>query len=115
VADYVKRRSAARDGQLRLDEFREDDLTLRFPAVWEYMSLAQWEPGVARETTTFLLFCEQGWVKCCIHDRDEHRSAFVTAEGLAELLEKVNNHLKNEEVEWRDKVPGLSRRAGKSS
>lgn len=74
-----------------------------YPTLAAWMTQEQWEDRTPRRTTTLLFFVERGQLKCCLHDRDAGRSAFLTGDTVEELLGEVERSLAADVVEWRVK------------
>lgn len=75
----------------------------RFPALWDFVTVTACDNGDPRKTTTLLLFVEGGVWKCCIHDRERDRSAFVAASTLEGLMGKVDKGLDTDSLDWRSR------------
>lgn len=110
MAEFVRRRKAAQNGASPAAAVGEDWFQERYPAVFEYMVMNEWEPGQPRQTTTVLLFTEDGLAKACVHDRDEARVAFLSAGSFGELLDKLNLALREDDLDWRAKPPTPQKR-----
>lgn len=93
-----------------------DDRLLRedFPNLHEYLTSVRYDDGAVRATSTLLLFVDSGALKCCINDRDNNRSAFVTATDVMGIFLALENGLRDNTLDWRgrrqtqgggDKVP----------
>lgn len=83
-----------------------------YPLLWEHLVETRWEDGSTRETSTLLLFAEDGRWKGCLNDRAEARSVFLAAltpEGVFEALEAG---LRSEGLDWRAKPPRTPSRGG---
>jgi hypothetical protein len=77
-------------------------LMSRYPAVWEYLTLLEWEPGKPRRTSTILAFVEDGGLKCCLNDRDGSRSLWVSGASLEACLDALEVALAGEDgAGWR--------------
>lgn len=74
-----------------------------FPTLHQYLTCVRWDDGKPRTTTTLLFFVEGEALKCCINDRDNNRSAFVTSAGFAALLSEVETRLREESLDWKTK------------
>jgi hypothetical protein len=84
-----------------------------YPALWEYLSAVSWEDGTSRETSTVLLFTEDGRVKACLHDRAEARSLWSSGEGVEGALGALEHALETGQAEWRRSRSGVRGRAAK--
>lgn len=77
------------------------DLLGPYPAIWEYLSETAWESGKTRETSTLLIFIEDGLVKCCLRDRAAGRTTWSSGEVLEDVLAGLNMVLEKGTAEWR--------------
>lgn len=73
------------------------------PLLLEYLTSTAWGDGSERETATLTVFVEEGRWKACLNDRARHRSAFVAAKGLADLLVGLEEGLQEDDLDWRQK------------
>ena len=80
-----------------------------YPHVVEYCVESSWDDGAPRETSTLLLFVEEGRWKLCLHDRALSRSAWVSGASPEACLEALEAALGSEVVEWRRKRADLPR------
>lgn len=106
MAQFLQRRAeATRNGTFDVER---DDLEFyqRFPAVAEYLCHSRWENGEKRETTTFMVFFEDGVFKCWIHDRALKQSAFVQGRTMQELVVSLEDSLAHDLCVWRADRPG---------
>lgn len=80
-----------------------DDRLLKedFPELYEHLTATTYDDGSQRLTSTLLMFVDQGALKCCINDRDNCRSAFVTATDIMGILLNLNTGLANNTLDWR--------------
>lgn len=73
----------------------------RCPALWEYLSLCQWEDASPREPATLILVVEEGRWKACLSDRANGRVGWRTADTLAGLLDALEAALVTDVMDWR--------------
>lgn len=73
----------------------------RYPTVWSYLSDAVYEDGSSRQTSSLVVFVEDGLVKVCLSDRDQERSAFAAGSCLLDALEAINVGLETNAIQWR--------------
>jgi len=78
-----------------------DDWKVEHPSLTDMLQCARWDDQTARQTSTLLLFVEDGVLKCCLNDRHYQRSAFFTASTLADLIVKVELAITTGTVEWK--------------
>jgi hypothetical protein len=76
----------------------------RHPALAEYLEVDAWEDGRPRQTSTLLLFLEDGVVKACLNDRDADRALWVSGGSVAGVLESLEAALSGGTGEWRTRA-----------
>jgi hypothetical protein len=103
MADYLRKRSSSGAAHASNGACTTDSMGLSFPALVEELALGEWSPGEPRETSTLLVFVEDGLWKACLHDRDAGKSCFVSAVSMGELIARVEQGLREDDLEWRDK------------
>lgn len=89
------------------------ELAVKWPTMWEFLSLTLWPDGKSRSTGTILFFVEQGRVKANLNDRDAGVSTFVSGTSLSQCLEAVEAGLSDDSLEWRERKDG-PRSAGRN-
>lgn len=72
-----------------------------YPALAEFLSLEEWEPGTERQRGTLTLFWEDGLFKASVNDRDAEQVAFVTKRAFKGLLEAIEKGLVAGSLDWR--------------
>lgn len=75
---------------------------MKYPVLLSYMQDDTYEDGSKRERCKLSIFIEQGHVKAALNDPGERRSAYCTADTLADLLGVLEDGLKTDGVEWRN-------------
>ena len=83
--------------------FLDSAFASEFPTIFEYLTSRQWADGSPRVTSTLLVFLENGVLRICINDRENVRSAFITAPTFGEALASLEAKLCGETLEWRFK------------
>ena len=78
-----------------------DAFAKSYPALAEYLTLATWEDGTVRETSTLYLFVDEGVTKGCLNDREAGRVAFVAGDGVAAVLKSMEKGLVANTLDWR--------------
>lgn len=79
------------------------------PAVWEHLTEVAWGSGAKRQTSTLMLFVEDGLVKLCLHDRAQGRSCWCSGASLTKALQALEAGLEGRTVEWRRDKGGKNR------
>lgn len=80
------------------EQFRRE-----YPLLTAYLEDDTWDDGATRETSTLLVFVENGVLKGCFNDRAMSRSVFVSSGSLAGLLEALECGLQDNSLDWRAK------------
>lgn len=80
-----------------------------YPALFEYLTLVVWEDGTARQTSTLLLFFEDGAWKACLNDRENARSAWASGGSPHQAIRALEDALGDDLVEWRRRKDKPSR------
>lgn len=106
MGTFVQKVEAPANGQGRPGAAGADTLASQFPALVEYLTLATWPDGTARETATLLLLSEDGLWKACLNDRGNERSGWLSGSTLGGLLGSLEAHLAEDRMEWRRHRPG---------
>lgn len=72
-----------------------------YPTLYSYLCDASYESGEPRKTATITMFCDAGYLKACVNDRDNDRSAFVTSETMEGLLDSLEACLSDAKTVWK--------------
>lgn len=92
-------------GHARAMEAGDPEFARRYPALHEWMTVSILE-GSARETSTLLVFCEDGRFKGCLHDREGSQVLFRSGVTFLGLLEALEACLTDGSADWREKKGG---------
>lgn len=81
-----------------------DDMIERWPVLAEYLTATAYdgEPAGSRQTSTMLVFCQDGTWRVVLRDRQEARCLWVSSLGWSELLDVLENCLNDENAVWRE-------------
>ena len=71
------------------------------PDVVSFLSLSTWPDGSPRATGTVMLFAEGGSWKAWVHDRDAAMGMFASAGTLLDLMEVVDEAVREGTGDWR--------------
>lgn len=102
MAEFLRRNERHQAGGIPLLPPGECELSRAYPALVEFLSLREWEPGVARTTGTILIVIDGGLWKGWLNDRDVLRAAWLSASTLTGLLAAAEGGLREDGLEWRD-------------
>jgi len=82
-----------------------------YPTLWEYLSATKYdtEPPTPRQTSTLLLFVQDGQLKFCLRDRQEQRCLWIAALTLEDGLDALEEDLNSPLAVWRaDRASGAA-------
>lgn len=77
------------------------ELEKSLPWLLAFLTQVWWDKGDPRETGTIMVLAEEGKWKCWVHDRDAERSAWVSADTMLQLFQRVNEGLSGKGLGWR--------------
>lgn len=109
MSRFVKKKAISSTGNSDPLDLGNCPLLIRYPALSEYLALDEYPDGTKRVTSTLLLFVEESELKCCLNDRDQSRTCFVTGQTLSEMLDHLEAGLCDENLQWR-RAKGKGRR-----
>jgi hypothetical protein len=69
--------------------------------MWEVESHVLGDGKTPRRPLCLSFFWQDGSLKACLRDRDMGRVAFLSADGLAALLHKLDQALESSTLDWR--------------
>lgn len=88
----------------------DEEMSLLYPGIWEYMVETAWDDGKPRRTSTLTVFCEDGVVKVCLSDRELDKTTWASGTSLADCLAAMEAKMQAGETEWRKAFkPGKGR------
>jgi len=95
----------------RCDGFTLDHaIAVDLPNVVEFLTLEVWPDGKKRVPGSVLVVCNDGYWKAWLHDQDARMSAWVSAESMQALWERVDAILGGAAHEWRRDREGGGKR-----
>lgn len=101
MSAFVRKKAAASDCTPVAAVSREGAFSRAYPALWEYMTLLQFEDGSPRKTTTVKLFLGDYGLQGMIDDRENEQVAFVTADSLESVFQALETGLREGRLDWR--------------
>jgi len=111
VAQFARRAAPSAASAAALPPESLGSFEKAHPALWEYLSLCEWEPGQPRETSALLLFCDEGLLKGMLNDRDGVRVCFVAGGSVSAVLKSLEKGLVANTLDWRpDRKAGSKRK-----
>jgi hypothetical protein len=81
-----------------------------YPALWEYLTAAEFPGGKPRQLSTLMVLVEDGVWKGCLNDRALDRSAWASGDSLERVLARLEASLASDSAEWRRRPAGPSKR-----
>jgi len=69
--------------------------------LWEYLTASAYADGTKRERASMTLFWGDQGLTACLSDRDNQRTMFAQGDGLAELLEALEEAVASPDAVWR--------------
>jgi len=90
----------------------DSGFALAYPHIYEHLHEEKYEDGTLRQTSTLLIFNDGGCLKLCLSDRDNNRSVFVTATCFDDAMVRLEQGLREDDLEWRVK-PQSSRQGNR--
>lgn len=101
VAKYLKRPDAPGEGVPACCLDHAAKLSSSYPALWEFITLTQWEDGTARQPGSVTVFLGHVQLQACITCKESSRVAFVSGRSLEELLLALDQGLADDRLDWR--------------
>lgn len=89
-----------------------------YPLLWSYLTQNKWEDGSPRQTSSVLLFADDGVLKMMLRDRDAGLCLWVAGATVTGLFDAVEGALADAKADWRqDRVQkgDTAKRRGKAS
>lgn len=101
VMSFLERVAKTQRGKPEAKETADPWMEEQCQAVMEYMTAREWPDGEERETSTLLLFVEDGVFKACLNDRENERGLWATSETLRGSIEALEARLRGGKADWR--------------
>lgn len=77
------------------------DLAILFPTLFEYVTNGEWDDGSGRQTSSLLLFFEDGLFKVCLNDRALGRTCWATGRSAEGAVMSLEGALASGSNDWR--------------
>ena len=77
-----------------------------FPRLFEYVTEGAWEDGTPRQTSSLLMFFEDGYWKTCLNDRALGRTLWATGVNPEAAITSLEAALASEAADWRRSSSG---------
>ena len=101
MSSFKKKGARKSGGSDKAWSAKGDTLLSSRKLLCEYLSVSAFDDGQPRETSTLMLFVEDGFLKACLSDREEGCVAFFSGDSLEGLLESVEGALQDGSADWR--------------
>lgn len=72
-----------------------------YPLLWDHLSQRKWEDGTPRQTSSVMLFEQDGVLKGMLRDKDAGLCLWVASKSLYGVLGALEAALSDPEAEWR--------------
>lgn len=79
----------------------EQEWSSRWPLMLAYMTQDRWEDGTQRQTSSLLLFKQDGMIKVMLRDKDTGLCLWAAGGGLFAALNAVEGLLGDPKADWR--------------
>lgn len=86
--------------------FDDPGFAKKFPLLYEQLTETSFEGGEARITSSIILFAEEGSLKACLSERNDHCSLWATANTLEGVMKALEAALTTGNPQWRKQKPG---------
>lgn len=81
------------------------DLKERAPTLGHFLCDGAWPDGSIRQTSSLVVFVQDGMFKACLGDKDSNTSLWASSRSFDELLESLECRLTDEQPDWRRSRP----------
>lgn len=98
---YLKKVTGAHDGTVAGGPVLPCSFFENLPAVWEHLTLGQYEDGSPRQRSSLTVFFEDGLIKVCLSDRDQERTAWSSSDELVDAMRGLEQAIVQGTVQWR--------------
>lgn len=105
MAKYIGAPSQNGSGWPGVNKVQETAWARVHPALWEHLTLGLWDDGSVRETSTVLVFLQDGVLKACLRDRNRPAVGFVAGVSWEGLFESLEAALVSGKLDWRPDRP----------
>lgn len=72
-----------------------------YPLLWDHLSQRKWDDGSPRQTSSVMLFEQDGVLKAMLRDKDAGLCLWVASKSLYGVLGALEAALSDPEAEWR--------------
>lgn len=93
----ANRKVAGSAGELPMDIKAKKD----YPLLWDHLSQRKWEDGSPRQTSSVMIFEQDGVLKAMLRDKDAGLCLWVASKSLYGVLAALEAGLSDPEAEWR--------------
>lgn len=81
----------------------------QWPLLWSHLTQTTWEDGSPRQTSTMLVFAQEGVLKCMLRDVEAAQVLWTAGNGFTALLHAVEGQLESPDADWRtDRRPATA-------
>lgn len=91
----------------------EQETVTRWPFIWSHLTQTEWEDGTKRDTSSLLMFCQDGVIKGMLRDRDCGLCLWCAGSGILSLLDALEGLLGDPRADWRQDRQQPGQKAGR--
>lgn len=103
--ELLRQKTSQPEGQSSAATSIEGSWNSMYPGLCLLLSAERFPDGKARETSTLLIFCADGYVKLCLNERHAGETAWSSGRSLEEALESMERGLQAGSLQWRKNKP----------
>lgn len=101
-ADIMLKKS---DQRVRVDgvasKLDDNDTKSLFPTLWDYMTQDRWDDGTPRETSSLLIFAQDGMLKAMLRDRENGQCLWTAGVSVATVMFQLDTALNDPNADWK--------------
>lgn len=102
LMSFLERRKQGQAADSKSAAPPDKDFKVRYPALWDFLTMTVDDGGNAREVATLLVFCSEGQFRACLHDRATRGHLWACAAVWDDLLDSLEDRLTADSPDWRE-------------
>jgi len=107
ISKYRELKEYAKELEVRVSKLDDNDTKTLFPTLWDHLTQTTWDDGTPRETSSLLLFVQDGMLKAMLRDREAGQCLWTAGVSVATVMFQLDTALSDPNAEWKaDKAPG---------
>lgn len=110
VCEMLEKRASRSGENVASGSLSDPQSQQRWPTLWHHLTQKTWPDQSARQTSSILVFEQEGQLKAMLRDKEAGECLWVAAKSLVGLFDAVEGALNDPEPDWRPdrKGPGDS-------